>query len=115
MRSGRARSRSISRSACSLRGGQAKGQGAEGGTAQATIPDDRAAAAAVLAGTDQAERELAGQQLVIGEPPPRRRVDADVRRVLRLVQALQGALKAWPAAAVSANRGPATPASAAAG
>ena len=79
-----------------LRVGQTKGQGAQERAAQPAIADNAAARGAALVRTHEAERQLAGQQLVECEPSARGRLGADVVWCIGLVQAAQRAVEARP-------------------
>ena len=88
MRSGLARSASISASACCLAAGQGEGQGGEDLRREAAVADARAVPALLRwRCAHQRERELAGEQLVIGEARELRAVGLEVDRLRRVVGA----------------------------
>ncbi len=72
-----------------LRGGERVGQGSNDPRAQAAFGGGAAAGAGALMRAQKRERELAGQQFVVGEPRPGRALRFDVVRRLRTMQAAQ--------------------------
>ena len=70
-----------------LAAGQRIGQGRAQFLDDAAVADQRPARQAADFCPHQRQRDLAGQQLVIGEPPPCRALDGDIDRVGRIVDA----------------------------
>ena len=110
MRCGRARSVTMSSTARALRRRQRIGQRRDHLGAQDAFAGAAAAGQLALVGAHQRERELAGEQFVIGEPRPGLALRQDVGGLGRVMQALQRVGEGGKALAFEPGRRPAIPA-----